>query len=287
MAGFANNNNPFQSQVRLGVQAIQLVPGPPGPAGATGGVVTTTANFTQPAAGANVTASVSTVVGLASGETVFVAGGGFYSVFSVGGSSIVLTNLGTTGNTAPGLNVTSGALVVGSGPPTPSLLTVTNGGTGVVTLAAHAVVIGEGTSPVATAGPGTTGQVLTSNGASADPTFQALPATTFPAPGSTISSATVLGATQLWALFTGGTYAIDSKNIAAGAPFYLTYVTGGGLLENTAVTIHDTSGSYGSVEYPANRSLPLLASQPLDVSWRTYVFCKDATNGVVRCIGFA
>ena len=51
-------------------------------------------------------------------------------------------------------------------------VTVAQGGTGVVTLAAHGVVIGEGTSPVAVTSPGTTGQLFTSNGAAADPTFQ-------------------------------------------------------------------------------------------------------------------
>ena len=49
---------------------------------------------------------------------------------------------------------------------------VNKGGTGVATLAAHGVVIGEGTSAVAVTGAGTAGQVLTSNGAAADPTFQ-------------------------------------------------------------------------------------------------------------------
>jgi hypothetical protein len=33
MAGLNNNSNPFQNQVRIGPQYIQLVPGPPGPAG--------------------------------------------------------------------------------------------------------------------------------------------------------------------------------------------------------------------------------------------------------------
>lgn len=51
-------------------------------------------------------------------------------------------------------------------------VSVANGGTGDTTLAAHGVLIGEGTSAVAVTGAGTSGQVLTSNGASADPTFQ-------------------------------------------------------------------------------------------------------------------
>lgn len=53
-----------------------------------------------------------------------------------------------------------------------------NGGTGLATLTAHAVVLGEGTSAVGFAGPGAVGTVLTGQGASADPTFAA------PAPAS-------------------------------------------------------------------------------------------------------
>lgn len=53
-------------------------------------------------------------------------------------------------------------------------LPVANGGTGATTLAAHGVLVGNGTSAVAVTSAGTAGQVLTSNGASADPTFQTL-----------------------------------------------------------------------------------------------------------------
>ena len=50
-------------------------------------------------------------------------------------------------------------------------LPVARGGTGNTTLTANRVLLGNGTSAVAAAGAGTSGQVLTSNGASA-PTFQ-------------------------------------------------------------------------------------------------------------------
>lgn len=53
------------------------------------------------------------------------------------------------------------------------ILGVSNGGTGASTLTAHAVLLGEGTSPIAFASPGVAGTVLTSNGAGSDPTFQA------------------------------------------------------------------------------------------------------------------
>lgn len=50
---------------------------------------------------------------------------------------------------------------------------VADGGTGVSTLAIHGVLVGNAASAVNVTTPGTAGQVLTSNGASADPTFQA------------------------------------------------------------------------------------------------------------------
>lgn len=49
---------------------------------------------------------------------------------------------------------------------------VTYGGTGATSLTAHGVVIGNTTSAVNVTTAGTAGQVLTSNGASSDPTFQ-------------------------------------------------------------------------------------------------------------------
>lgn len=51
---------------------------------------------------------------------------------------------------------------------------VARGGTGNTTLTANRVLLGNGTSAIAVAGAGTSGQVLTSNGASA-PTFQTIP----------------------------------------------------------------------------------------------------------------
>jgi len=54
-----------------------------------------------------------------------------------------------------------------------SALPVTSGGTGLATLTNHGVVIGQAAATLAITGAGTAGQVLTSNGASADPTFTA------------------------------------------------------------------------------------------------------------------
>jgi len=67
-------------------------------------------------------------------------------------------------------------LQVAGGMTLSTALGVASGGTGRATLAAHGVLIGNGTTGVLVTTAGTAGQVLTSNGASADPTFQALPA---------------------------------------------------------------------------------------------------------------
>jgi hypothetical protein len=57
-------------------------------------------------------------------------------------------------------------------------LAVAQGGTGVATLAAHAVLLGEGTGNVAAAAPGAAGQMLLSTGATTDPAFGNNPAIT-------------------------------------------------------------------------------------------------------------
>lgn len=59
---------------------------------------------------------------------------------------------------------------------TPTTIGVANGGTGDITLTNHGTLVGAGTSPVNAVAPGMAGFVLTSNGASLDPTYQA-PAT--------------------------------------------------------------------------------------------------------------
>lgn len=67
-------------------------------------------------------------------------------------------------------------------------LTVGQGGTGQNTLAAHGVVIGNAASGVNVTGTGTAAQVLTSNGASSDPTFQTI--NSFPVGGMVIWTTT-------------------------------------------------------------------------------------------------
>lgn len=82
----------------------------PGPAGENAFSLTT-ANFTQPAVGANVLVSLSHDGWVVPGQTVYVQQGGFYTVASVSGLTATLTNTGNTGNAAPGTVINSGAKV--------------------------------------------------------------------------------------------------------------------------------------------------------------------------------
>lgn len=69
---------------------------------------------------------------------------------------------------------TVGAIQLNQSAAVSGQLAVANGGTGAASLTVHGVVIGNTTSAVNVTSAGTAGQVLTSNGASADPTFQAV-----------------------------------------------------------------------------------------------------------------
>lgn len=82
------------------------------------------------------------------------------------GSSIPFFNF-LTSSAIPAINLQSS----GNGG-VAGVLPAVNGGTGKTTLTAHGVLLGEGTSAINATSAGTSGQVLTSNGASADPTFQ-------------------------------------------------------------------------------------------------------------------
>ncbi len=109
---------------------VRLVPGPKGDAGTNGtngtngdnAWTTTTANFTMPAEGANVTVSVTDSDFMTSGQEVVVEGGGYFEVQSVPSSTqVVLQNLASTANlayqsnVAPGTVIASGAKVVPGG----------------------------------------------------------------------------------------------------------------------------------------------------------------------------
>src|SRR5579875_510383 len=99
-------------------------------------------------------------------------------LFGNGTSSLQVTSAGSQYQllqAGSGGVPTFGALQLGQSAAVSGQLGVANGGTGQSSLSAHELVVGNGTSAVNQVSPGTAGYVLTSNGSSADPTFQAVP----------------------------------------------------------------------------------------------------------------
>lgn len=97
---------------------------PSGAAGADGlnAFTVLTAGFTQPSVGSNVTIAVSasgqyTAIWAVAGQTIYIAGGGYYEVISVGATNaMTVKNLGYSGNASPTSTVTSGGKVSPAGP---------------------------------------------------------------------------------------------------------------------------------------------------------------------------
>ena len=104
----------------------------------------------------------------------------------VGGSvTSVDVSGGTTGLTTSGGPVTSSGTITLAG-----TLAVANGGTGATTITANNVVLGNGTSAVQTVAPGTSGNILTSNGTTWQSTT---PAASGISAGLSIALAMVMG----------------------------------------------------------------------------------------------
>lgn len=86
------------------------------------------------------------------------------------GAALAVTSGGTGSTTAGGARTNLGTAAAGANSDITSLtglttaLTVAQGGTGAATHTANAVLIGEGTGAITSVSPGTTGNVLTSNG---------------------------------------------------------------------------------------------------------------------------
>ena len=132
----------------------------------------TAASFTSTATGPFVlTGTEGSCAGGAAGQDVLCLGNSatHTAQLSLNGGTFVPIPLlaGDLGGTASSPQIVSTHLT--------SPLTTAQGGSGAGTFTAHALLLGEGTSAFAAAGPGTSGQCLISNGASADPSFAACP----------------------------------------------------------------------------------------------------------------
>lgn len=259
MAGLNNNANPFQSQVRVGPNYIQLVPGPPGPAGTSAVVVTTTSNFTQPNVGSNVTVNVTSTTPFGAGLGTFIVGGGYYVVASItNGTQMVLTNLGSTGNVSPGGTVPINSLVVPTGPPAQAL-GVENGGAA-ITQRPILNLIGLAYAD----NPGNS---------SMDFTTSALVG-----PGSPINGNVTLAANETFSVLADGPYTVDMRNVVAGFE-YIFLARGTGTL-GTGVTFSQGTASFliESPEHIPNTA----ATVNVHTDWTTYGFALDTTANLLR-----
>lgn len=117
---------------------------------------------------------------------------------------------------------------------------VAGGGTGDATLSVHGVLVGNGTSAVNVTGTGTAGQVLTSNGASADPTYQTNTAT--PAVNALIDSAYDIW--QRGTSFTPG----NGASVYGADEWYVKNSLG----TNGVITFSQVTGSLNGSKYGAS-----------------------------------
>jgi len=138
-----------------------------------------------------------------------------------------------------------------------SPLPVAQGGMGGASLAAHAVLVGEGTSPVAQVAPGPAGNVLTSNGPSADPSFQAPPVGV---PTGAIFDFAGTAAPSGWLLCDGSSY---STSTYANLFAVIGYAYGG---SGSSFNVPDARGRVSAGYDSGNASGRLTASTGQGVS---------------------
>ena len=208
-------------------------------AGLTAGNVTTNANLTGPITSVGNATSVAAQTGTG-------------STFVMQASPTLTTpNIGTP-SAGTLTNCTSLPIVAG----TTGTLSVARGGTGIATATAYSVICAgtAATGPFQNTGPGTSGYVLTSNGASALPTFQALP--------SEFASGTRLFFQQTsaptgWTKDTTSTYNESAMRIVTGTAatggadnfttlFGTSKTTASHTLTTTEIPSHTHSGTTGA-----------------------------------------
>lgn len=228
------------------------------------------------------------------------------SVVLTASSAVTLTNKVISGLTNTISNISLTSMVTG-------ILPMANGGTGATSFGAHGVMLGNGSSTPNVSGTGTSGQVLVSNGASADPTFQtltsaagvtvtltageALDGTSTPIPvaidpGSTPPETTIAGSSTNNTTLTAGN---SNAEINAGSTFdfqtitipanynriktvnILTTVTGGGG-GNGTIAIYAVDGSHKPTGSALGTTSAVAAAPTMALSFASAVTVTPGTE---------
>lgn len=143
---------------------------------------------------------------------------------------------------------------------------VGSGGTGLATLTAHGVLVGEGTSNVALVGPSSTaGQPLCSNGSSNDPSFQTVPVV---GGGTGKTSVTTSPTASAWAGWDANDN-LSANNLLAG---YATTAAAGG---TTTLTVASASQQYFTGSGGQTVQLPVASTLVLGQSWEIVNNCSS------------
>ena len=166
------------------------------------------------------TTSGAVTVSAIGGQSVSLAGafatsGAFSTTLTVtANTNVTLPTSGTLVNTAvTTLSSLSSVGTISSGTWHGTAIAPQYGGTGLGTLTAHAVLLGEGTSNVAFAATGTAGRLLIDQGAAADPSFNAMAGDATITSGGTITVTKTNGVAFAASATTDTT---NASNIASG-----------------------------------------------------------------------
>lgn len=155
----------------------------------------------------------------------------------------VLLGEGTSSIVAVSPSATAGVALVSAGAaadPAYGTVVVAGGGTGLTTLTAHSLYVGNGSSPPNAVANGTTGQVLTAV-TGADPTFQAPAASSISVTGNSGGALTGNAFT-----FTGGTTGLSFAGAGSTETLGGTLVVGNGGTGLATLTAHALYAGNGS-----------------------------------------
>lgn len=282
------SNNPAWAQIGLTDGVTGILPTANGGTGiayfiAAGPTVART--YTFPDANATVLTG-NTAVTVAQGGTGLAAITANNLIYGNGtGNALLLAPGGTTGavlmNTAAGAPSWS---LLSALPSTAGVLPVANGGTGLATLTTGNVILGAGTSNVTFVTPGTSGDVLTSNGstwAGAAPEVRTVYNQSVTTPAAGFAADTYL---------VGSSVAIPATGLRAGSRYHLVFDVAKTAAGTATPILTIRFGTAGSVADTSRCAMTWTAGTAAADEgwfevWATFRTVGSGTSAVIQCMG--